>query len=158
MMQFCWNIKRLEVVGQIQLSNKCMKEMFLLKMKTHFLWKTYKIFCLKELSRAINWGQLSRERLLEGQLPWGNYPGGNYPGANCPVAIIREQLSGGGNCPEAIVLEPKCVTYKITWNRFWREQFLQKLYYKYWTHLASLLCFNKHSTFEPSSSFNDNTS
>ena len=39
--EFCWNIKGLDVVGQIVIysyqSNKCMKKMFLLKMKTHFL-------------------------------------------------------------------------------------------------------------------------
>ena len=30
----------------------------MLKMKKHFLGKTYKMFSLKELTRAINWGQL----------------------------------------------------------------------------------------------------
>ena len=65
-------------------------------MKTHFLWKTFnKIFRLKELSRAINWGQLSREQLLGGLLPLSNYLGGNYPGANCPGAIFLEAISRG---------------------------------------------------------------
>ena len=38
--------------------------MFLFKMKTFFV-KTYNK-CLKELSRAINWAQLSGEELLGG--------------------------------------------------------------------------------------------
>ena len=55
-----------------------------------FFVKDYKMFCLKELFRAINWGQLSGRQLLGGQLSWGqlsrhqlsggNFSGDNYPG------------------------------------------------------------------------------
>ena len=48
------------------------------------------IKCLKELSRAINWGQLSGEQLLS-----------NYPGAIIQAPIVR-----GAIIREAIVLEP----------------------------------------------------
>ena len=78
-------------------SNKCMKKMFLLKMKTHFLWKIYKIFCFKELSRAINWEQLSGGAIILGE---GNYPRGDYPGGNCP----------GNNCTRTKLIIWKCLT------------------------------------------------
>ena len=111
--EFCWNIKGLEVVGQIQLSNKCMTEIFLPKMKTHFLWKTYiKYFAWKNYlwqstggnclgsnylegnyHGVIIWGVITQVPIVQGQLFWrplsggergGNYPEGNYPGGNCP--------------------------------------------------------------------------
>ena len=106
-----------------------MKEMFLLKMKTHFLWNTHKkIFCLKELSRAISWDNCLGSNYLE-----GNWPGVIIRGAIIQVPIVRGQffwrplswmqLSGrqlsrrkivrgaivlgsncpGGNCPRTLV-------------------------------------------------------
>ena len=64
--------------------------MFLLKMKKHFLRTTYKIFCLKDLSRAINWEQLSGGRYLE-----GNYPGVFIQGTIIQVPIVRVQFVWG---------------------------------------------------------------
>ena len=88
-------------------------------MKKHF-WRTaYQIFHLKELSRAINWEQLSGGSYLEGNQPgviiqeaiiqapivWGQFfqrplSGGNFPGGgdNCP-----EGQYFGGQLPGAII-------------------------------------------------------
>ena len=73
-------------------------------MKKHFLWKTYKIFYLKELFRGINWGQL-----LLGQLSWGNYPGDNYPGTNCPEEIFLGAIIWGVIIRGAIILGDNCL-------------------------------------------------
>ena len=100
------------------------------------MWKRYKVFCLKELSEAINRRQLCRGQYLlaiiwgaiirgtairwaiilagatfQGQLSWGAIiRGGNYPGGNYLVIqgeIIRRKLSGGVIIREAIVQEPQ---------------------------------------------------
>ena len=89
----------------------------MLKMKKHFLRKTYKMFSLKELTRAINWGQLFvGGNYLEGnhlgvvmgwqlsrwQLPRGNFSGGHCLRANCP----------GGNCPWGKLFGGLCIARK----------------------------------------------
>ena len=60
-------------------------------MKKHFLWKTYEVVCLKELSGAINWEQLSGANYLEGnyrgQLSRRPFSGGQFS---------WDQLLGGG--------------------------------------------------------------
>ena len=62
----------------------CLYYSSILKMKKHFFWKTYKIFCLKELSGAINWGHLG-----------GNYLKGNHPGAIIRGTIIQAPITRG---------------------------------------------------------------
>ena len=87
-------------------------------MKTQFLWKTYnKIFCLKELFRAIKWGQLPGEQLLGGWLPWSNYPGSNYLGANCPGVIFLEVIAWGAIVRGATVLEPKLLNLNVIYEQ-----------------------------------------
>ena len=89
-------------------------------MKKHFLRTAYQIFCLKELSRAINWGQLSGGQLLGGYLSCGNYPPGNYSGANCLGAIFLEAIVFGqlswGNCPWGQLSRGAIVWWAIIWG------------------------------------------
>ena len=118
------NIKGREVVGQIQLSNKCMKEMFLLRMKIHFLWKTYKIFCLKELSRAIIRGPI----ILGGNCPGRNCPGGQLSWDQFSRGLLSDwQLSGGNFCG-ATVLEPYLIIGNVP--NYFKNVSVNKCYFK----------------------------
>ena len=97
-------------------------------MKTHFLWKTYnKIFHLKELSRAINWGQLSREQLLGGYYPGGiirgqfsrcQLSGANFSGDHCLGATFRRAIILETIVPGAIIRGGNCARTKNTMETY----------------------------------------
>ena len=106
---FCWNIKGLEIVNQMNAWKKCSCS----KWRNVFQRKIYQIFCLKGLSgnclgavvwRVIILGTIIQVPIVRGQFFWdhclgailswgaivvgGNCPGGNYPGGNCPKTTI----------------------------------------------------------------------
>ena len=111
--KFCWNIKGLEVLGQIQLSNAWEK---------YFPWKNYLgqstgnslgsnyvevnrpgvIVQGTIISAPIVRGNFCGGHCLGGNYPGGNYLGSNYPGGNCPGGAIGR----GAIIQGAIVLEP----------------------------------------------------
>ena len=114
--KFCSNLKGLEIVGQIVIYNdqsqiNAWKKCFHVERENIWsnLLKMYKVFCLKELSGAINWKQLSGGQLFgdnhrdpncpgRGYLAGGNCLAANYLGSNFLVGgnfPWREQLSGG---------------------------------------------------------------
>ena len=128
--EFCWNIKGLKVVGQIQLLNKYMKEMFVLKIKTDFFVKDLKNILLE---RTIQGNQLGAIVWIE--ITWRiNTLAHIYPEAIIQVPIDWGQFFwrplSGVNYPGAIILGA-FVTGQLFWRQFPVGQLPQNLYLRY---------------------------